>query len=205
MSIDALDQNFYEILEITTDATIQQIERAYRIARATYQPTSTATYTIFSDEENQGILERIDEACAVLSDPRLRREYDARLRREAASGAGNGRSETLPGVRDPVPRGLMGSEPEPELDELEPDDGVYDGSTLHRARISRGIELEEIAAITKISETYLTYIEADRYQDLPAPVYVRGFVRELAKCLRLSPKLVVESYMARYEKGMERG
>ena len=83
-----------------------------------------------------------------------------------------------------------------------PDDGVYDGSVLHRARISRGIELEEIAAITKISESYLTCIEADRYQDLPSPVYVRGFVRELAKCLRLNPKLVVESYMARYEKGM---
>lgn len=202
MTEGALDLNFYEILEIPADATIQQIERAYRIARATYQPTSTATYTIFSDEENQGILQRIEEAQTVLSDPRRRREYDARLRREGVPGAGNGRSEAQPSLRDTVPRGLMGNGPEPELEEPVPDDGVYDGSVLHRARISRGIELEEIAAITKISESYLTCIEADRYQDLPSPVYVRGFVRELAKCLRLNPKLVVESYMARYEKGM---
>ena len=202
MSAEAQDQNFYEILEISADSTLQQIERAHRIARATYQPTSTATYTIFSDEQNDGIRQRIEEAYTVLADARLRREYDARLRREGVPGAGNA---SQPAARDPLPQVPMSTGSDGELDEPEPSDGIYDGSVLHRARISRGIELEEIAAITKISESYLTCIEADRYRDLPAPVYVRGFVRELAKCLRLNPKLVVESYMARYEKGMESG
>ena len=75
------------------------------------------------------------------------------------------------------------------------DDGVYNGPALRRIRIQRGIELEEIASVTKINETYLRFIEADRYSDLPAPVYLRGFLREVARCLKLDPKQVTESYM----------
>ena len=66
--MDPIDQNYYEVLEVAQEATPQDIERAYRIARATYQPASTATYSIFSDEENGDILRRVDEAFAVLSD-----------------------------------------------------------------------------------------------------------------------------------------
>ena len=77
-----MDQNLYEVLEVASDGTLQQIERAYRIARATYQPGSVATYSLYSEEENVAILSRIEEAYSVLSDARLRREYDARLRRE---------------------------------------------------------------------------------------------------------------------------
>ena len=73
------EQSHYEVIEAPLDGTPQQIERAYRIARSTYQPSSAATYSLFSAEDSAAILRRIDEAYAVLSDARLRREYDARL------------------------------------------------------------------------------------------------------------------------------
>ena len=194
------EQNFYEMLEVSRDATPQMIERAHRIARATYDPTSAATYSVLSEEEAAEILRRIEEAYTVLSETRLRREYDARLRREGVADT------VQPG---PVPLGMRRSRPETsqptpqielDLDEpVEPLDGVYDGPVLRRIRMSRGIELEEVAAFTKIGELYLQFIEANRYEDLPAPVYLKGFLGQIAKCLRLEPRAVVYTYMARYK------
>ncbi len=201
------DQNLYDILEVTADATLQEIERAYRIAHSTYQPNALATYSVFSDAQAGDILRRVDEAYTVLSDARMRREYDARLRRE---GAG----ETLPPALDPPVREpppplpptasgwsqLPDRAPGPRLeDSLEPEDGVFDGPVLRRIRLSRGIELEEISSVTKINETYLRHIEENRYIDLPPSVYVRGFLKEYARTLRLDARRVADSYMRRYE------
>ncbi len=201
------DQNLYDILEVGADATLQEIERAYRIAHATYQPNALATYSVFSDAQAGDILRRVDEAYAVLSDARMRREYDARLRRE-------GVAETLPPALDPAvresppaapPTASGWSRPQtrapgPQLeDSLEPDDGIFDGPVLRRIRLSRGIELEEISSVTKISESYLRYIEENRYVELPPSVYVRGFLKEYARTLRLDARRVTDSYMRRYE------
>lgn len=195
-----LEQNFYEILELTPDATDQEIDRAYRIARATYQPASTATYSLFSDAENAEILRRIDEAYAVLSDSRMRGEYDERLRGEQFRVRGRETREPPRAELQPRARSLP-AEPEfliEDEDPEDPSDGVYDGHALRRVRISRGIELEEISEVTKITETYLEFIEENRYEDLPAVVYLRGFLREIAKCLKLDPTRVADSYLAEH-------
>lgn len=206
------DHNFYEILEIPAAATSQDLDRAYRIARATYQPASTATYSLFSDDENAEILQRIEEAYAVLSDPRMRREYDARLRREGASRHTQPASSAPVAVVEPPPppsselpspaptvtsAAPVRKTPDFSLDEPdEPEDGVYDGPALRRVRIRHGIELDEIAARTKISESHLVAIEQNQYESLPPSVYLRGFLRQIARCLRLDPKTVADSYMA---------
>ena len=80
------------------------------------------------------------------------------------------------------------------VDGLEPEDGIYDGAVLRRIRMSLGVELAEVSQDTKINEEHLRNIEEDRFDALPAPVYVRGFVREFARCLRLDPKAVSDSY-----------
>ncbi len=196
------EQSLYELLEVPADATLQEIAQAYKIARVTYQPSSTATYSVFSDEENQEILRRIEEGFSVLSDARLRREYDARLGRERFE------AEREPQVAEPAPvlsgndgqaaYALRSPESDLELEEsIEPEDGVYDGTVLRRIRLSRGVELEEISELTKVNQSHLQFIEEDRYHDLPAPVYVRGFLREYAKCLRLDPRIVSDSYLQR--------
>ena len=200
------EQNFYKTLEVPPDATLQTIERAYRIARATYHPTSAATYSVFSEEENAEILRRVEEAYAVLSQARLRREYDARLRREELGERPRPARESAP-VAPPRAEPVMGppASPQIELDlaPVEPDDGVYDGTVLRRIRMSRGIELEEISVLTKVNEFYLQCIEANRYRELPATVHLKGFLREFAKCLRLDPRRVAESYMTGLASGGE--
>lgn len=199
------EQNYYELLEASPEGTPQQIERAYRIARATYQPSSAATYSLFSAEECSAILRRIEEAWAVLSDARLRREYDARLHRVPAppSPAPAPPLREIARERPLPPQPPVVARPRPAAGEIEleagfaPDDGVYDGDALRRIRVSLGIELDEISTITKISEQHLRSIEANDYDVLPAPVYLRGFLKQIAKCLSLDPAGVADSYTER--------
>jgi flagellar biosynthesis protein FlhG len=60
-----------------------------------------------------------------------------------------------------------------------------------------GIDVAEISARTKIGRAHLDAIEAEEFASLSAPVYVRGFVSELAKFLRLDPAIVQRTYLRR--------
>lgn len=194
------DPNHYELLDVTREATLPEIERAYRIARSTYRSDSIATYSLFSDRQCAELLRRVEEAYGVLSDARMRREYDARLRRESVGESAPARAPVEARLADPAVLPLVPPSASESLDDdLTPEDGVYDGTALRRIRLSRGVELEEICGVTKVNELYLQFIEENRYHDLPAPVYLRGFLREYAKCLRLDPMQVANSYMERAE------
>lgn len=68
------------------------------------------------------------------------------------------------------------------------------GSMLKRARLERGIELDELSQTTRISSATLSHLERDSYDELPAEVFVRGFLRNVARELELSGEAVIQSY-----------
>ena len=72
------------------------------------------------------------------------------------------------------------------------------GAFLRKVREIRGLELGDIAQRTKISERYLRALEEEEFGDMPAAVYVRGYVTEYARALRLDPQRAAESYLVRY-------
>lgn len=74
------------------------------------------------------------------------------------------------------------------------------GTTLKRMRELRRYSLDDISQITKISKTYLIAIEEESFGKLPAPVFVRGFLLQLARTLKIPPEPVTVAYMARYQK-----
>jgi len=75
----------------------------------------------------------------------------------------------------------------------------YSGALLKQVREARKLTLEKIADVTKISIYYLRMMEGDHYEDLPAPVYVKGYLRHVAKFLGLNPQAVVDGYTKRME------
>lgn len=82
-------QNYYEILGVTRSASPEEIRNAYEVSKHTFQDNSLATYSLFTDEENQEILALISRAYETLFNPELRREYDAfldGLERESDAG-----------------------------------------------------------------------------------------------------------------------
>jgi flagellar biosynthesis protein FlhG len=77
------------------------------------------------------------------------------------------------------------------------------GGELREERQKRRQTLEGIAEKTKIRRTYLQAIEEERFGDLPAAVFVRGFIREYARSLGLPGDEVVRQYMKRHRDWQE--
>ena len=92
----------------------------------------------------------------------------------------------------------------PEAPPITPDT-EFDGALLRAVRESRGLELKQISKRTKISLAYLEALEEDDFGALPALVYVRGFVAEMAKCLTLDPVQVSHSYVRRVRRNLGEG
>src|SRR5689334_14673849 len=70
------------------------------------------------------------------------------------------------------------------------------GDWLRRQREMREISLRDIADRTKISLRYLEAMEEDRFDLLPAPLFAKGFLREYARYVGLSPDEVVNHYLS---------
>jgi hypothetical protein len=72
-----------------------------------------------------------------------------------------------------------------------------DGGFYRAVREARGITLQQVSEKTKISLMYLRFIEDNNYRDLPAPVYLRGFLVQIGKFYRVEGvDALAEAYMA---------
>ncbi|HYY03853.1 MAG TPA: RodZ domain-containing protein [Gaiellaceae bacterium] len=72
------------------------------------------------------------------------------------------------------------------------------GSSLHEARVRRGLELSQVERDTKIRGKYLAALEEDRFDALPGPAYARGFLRTYADYLGLEGQRFVDEYHSRF-------
>ncbi|MEE8508316.1 MAG: helix-turn-helix domain-containing protein [Myxococcota bacterium] len=185
------DQDHYEVLEVPRNATREEIERAYRLACATYADDSLAGYSVFGEGDAEAVRQQIETAFRVLSSDESR-QADAASSVAAPDGP---TTDTAAPPPRPSPAGGL-AEPD-ELHEFDEESDDFDGSRLRWSRVRRGIEIEEIAGVTKISPTYLRFIEEERFSDLPAPVYIRGFVSAYATAVGLDPQRVTTSFMKR--------
>ncbi len=70
------------------------------------------------------------------------------------------------------------------------------GSVLREAREAKGLTIDEAQEQTRINARYLQALEEGRYEALPTPVHVRGFLRNYARLLSLDPEPLLERYEA---------
>jgi flagellar biosynthesis protein FlhG len=188
------EQTHYEILETEPGVSDEEVRRAYRALKEIYAAGSPVIAGLYDEHELGELHARANAAHDTLFAPERRRLYDlalpeadlARAVRAAAQTAR--RSGGLPAVPD------RAESPEPVLEVGE----EVTGPVLRKIRESRGIELAEIAQRTKISERHLRSIEEERFGDMPAAVYVRGFVTEFARALRIDAHRAAESYLRRF-------
>ena len=68
------------------------------------------------------------------------------------------------------------------------------GQYLKRKREEQGIPLEAVARITRITLTYLQFLERDELDRHAAEIFVRGYLRNYAKFLHLDPEEVLSLY-----------
>lgn len=221
--------NLYGVLEVSTSATFDEIEAAYERIQQTLGGNGLALYSIIDEEDTDSYRVQVDSAYRTLSNPERRSEYDRHLRGESdyppltvaeldavaatdtVSEPESPASDGPPPLSEPVAERVAQAKPklrrlQPRLGEFDlGPDTEYSGDLLRRIRESAGATLAQVAEITKIGRGYLRAIEANDFDMLPAPVYVRGFVVEYARVLGLDSEQVVSSFMTLYERFREGG
>jgi cytoskeletal protein RodZ len=68
------------------------------------------------------------------------------------------------------------------------------GQYLRSAREARGIDLHEAAQQTRISIVYLRALEEEDFSKLPGEVFVKGFLKNYGKYLRLDESQILKRY-----------
>lgn len=126
----------------------------------------------------------------------MSRRERAPQRRDGGGGQGAGPAETPPGAGPGAPKRQPPWDKPPEGEST-----AAFGDWLRRQREMREISLRDIADRTKISLRYLEAMEADRFDLLPAPIFAKGFLREYARYVGLSPDEVVNHYLSVQQPG----
>ena len=76
---------------------------------------------------------------------------------------------------------------------------LYSGRKLKEIRMSRGIELDEIVEATKVRKKQLIKIEEEKYGELPAKIFLKGFLMSYASHLGLDSQKVVNDILKKVE------
>jgi flagellar biosynthesis protein FlhG len=160
------------LLGIDADSRLVEVERTWRNLKAIYAEGALATYGLLEEAGRQEKLEELE--CAF---GRIAR----RLSRPAAE-------QPVSTVRSR----------EEGVSQLSPADSA--GRFLRQLRESAGLTLKDVAHRTKISSMRLDQIEQEKFDLLPAPVYLRGFVFAYAKAVGFAePQEAAGLYLSRYQ------
>jgi curved DNA-binding protein CbpA len=199
--------NYYEVLELPTNAAQHEVTTAYDRAKRTYSGENPAIYTVFTEVEARELLGLIEEAYSILGNKTLRSIYDQRLLSNSYT------------LEDLSYESVLGASkqyfPEPKQQQQKPqyqkdetiekeitEKSEWDGTFLKRVREYKGQSVERLSEKTKINPFYIQAIEKMDPKSLPAPVFVRGYLVQIARELALNEKKVADSYMALFKKNL---
>jgi flagellar biosynthesis protein FlhG len=185
------EPNLYDVLWTHQSASDEDLRRAYKRQKELYQPGSLPLTSLLRGDQLRTEQSRVEEAHDTLLDPLRRKAYDASVF-PAEQAELPQRNAALDGALE-AERSMLQKELAREIN----GETEFTGTLLRKVRESQGIELSEIAKLTKISSTHLLAIETEKFSELPALVYTRGFVQQLAKFLKLDPTQVSKTYLRR--------
>ncbi len=168
----------WELLDLEPGASREQIDRAYRHRCELYSPGTLASYSLYDEDERQWLLEQLEDA------------YLRVLHSSSVHSDTQGKIE--PAVEAPAG-------PPPDIDK-EP------GGHLRHHRLARGLSTLNLAEETKIRTSLLETLENEEFPDLPAEVYVRGFVVQCAKAVGVEkPERLATAYLAKMKASIGNG
>jgi len=202
--------SYYEILEITPHCPQHEISTAYERLKSTYSGENPAIYSVFSENEARQYLHLVEEAYSVLGNKTLRALYDEKI------GQGAGKRENISfealeaeskTVFNESPKKISSFKIVHKTDEAFEKElkaqTHWDGPYLKKVREYKNVPLEKMSEITKVSSFYVNAIERMDVANLPATVFVRGYVNQISKTLGLNEKIVADSYMKLYRQKID--
>ncbi len=185
----AFDMSHYAVLGIPRTTSEEEVRRAFKRQKEVYALGSLATTSLLSPSKVSTIQATLQEAYDTLLDPVRRRAYDLSNFPEIVQTPQRPSEKPALSTEQLFSQAQLRREIGPDTD--------FSGLLLRRVREALGLELADIASQTKIGRAYLSALEEEDFSKLPAAVYVRGFLAQLAKCLELDPEQVQRTYMRR--------
>jgi hypothetical protein len=158
----------YHTLGVAEGCELTEAKHAYLMLRDIYAHDSLAIYSLLTEEERERRMDRVEEAFRRIKDHA---------------------TVEIPSAPVAEPAVTPGDMPDPE---------VETGAYLHWMREQTGLSIRQLAERTKISSLTLEDIERDRYGHLPPTVYVRGFVREVARILGIANACEIADYYLKH-------
>ena len=204
----------YRMLEVTPGASSREIQAGYQILKRAYDPENTFRHPLLSVSQIERIAAQLESAYRTLIFLESRTEYDRKLVtagllqpeqiRSPESEAALPRPAPVTESVSPLPVSARDDSEKPAAAKANPEqtpgNGLpVTGSTLRQYREEKKLSLETLVEKTKIRPAILEALEEDRFGDLPEPVFLRGFLRQLAVCLGLDPSVICREYMRRIE------
>lgn len=199
---------YYELLKIPENSSSFEIKRAYQDALSLYNEDSLPTYSLFSDEERDKILEMVKEAYSTLIDENKRAVYDRFL---GNSGQIEVSMTSIQNQRTPPHAHRFNMTDSDNFDEIirkksrkKEIETLYDevlskdlisGDDLKRMRKAAGIELSKINAVTRISISVLKSMEENRIEGLPPNIYLKNFLSQYAGILQIDSQKIIDGYL----------
>jgi flagellar biosynthesis protein FlhG len=181
----------FDALNIPRTASDEEIRRAYKRQREIYREGSLPLVSVVGEAKLRQEQARLEEAHDTLLDPVKRRAYLlSTFPDDAPVSVAPLKSQTAGAAAELA---MLQAELAREINA----ETQFTGALLRKVRESQGIEISDIAQRTKISTAHLVAIESEAVGDLPAAVYVQGFVQQVAKFLKLDPVQVAKTYMRR--------
>lgn len=207
------EKNYYEILNLPLSAGLAEVRQAYDEALEMYNEDALATYALFSDEQRDKLLQAIEEAFQTLSNEEKRSEYNQMListgqaetamfsekRRDSEKERRGDRLPPKPGEHMDTIERCSNEEKVRELLDAISEKGLVSGEVLKQLREARGIDHSEIYQRTRISRTTLEQIEQNQYEDLPADIFLKSFLKSYAEILEIDSKCIVDGYLKHRE------
>lgn len=209
--IEELD--YYELLNLKTNASQEEIEYAYLHGIASFHPNSLASYGLLSPEERKVALARIEEAYQTLSHPEKRKKYDLKLLKmkdKYQEKAYFRKSTKKLEIEDSAKIklgiwlklkwlfSLFREKRKEEAEEKEKFKALtlsfqkthpfYTGEYLKKVRETRGLSLDEISDKSKLNVSLLKALEEENYAALPQGVYFPNLIKLYAQHLGLNLK-----------------
>lgn len=165
------------ILNLDESANIKDIENAYILLTNLYSEANMITESLeeeFISSNRQNILDEISMAFNQLMEI----------------------------MKDPI-KNLSCDDSDKSISKLATSSEIYNGQTLKRIREESKIDLEEISLATNIKRQYLINIESEDFNDMPPKVFIKGYLRELARYLNINEDKVFDNYFKKYDKWVE--
>jgi|GEM_PF-2182937 len=186
MSAEFNDQSLYTLLGASPDCSDEELRLAYRLTLSRFHPDGLATYGVYSRAQAAAITDQIEEAYLKLSNPNERKSYDS----EAFPDGVN--PQAKPKKEDTPSRFLPLIPPEATAQLV----GPLRGETLKELRLAHSLTLEVLHERTKITLKNLKCIEEEDANNLPANVYLKGFLQQIARAYSLPEAKLCTEYLA---------